>query len=64
MAQPSPGGVHDDHFHVRTSCSPEELVAGCEAVGPRRAWLTYDMPPLDETDEDLALELMSPMEAR
>ena len=22
------------------------------------AWLTYDMPPLDQTDEDLALELM------
>jgi penicillin-insensitive murein endopeptidase len=64
MAQPSPGGVHDDHFHVRTSCSPEEAVAGCEAVGPRRAWLTYDMPPLDETDEDLAFELMSPMEDR
>ncbi len=33
MAQPSPGGVHDDHFHVRTTCSPEEVVAGCESVG-------------------------------
>jgi penicillin-insensitive murein endopeptidase len=64
MAQPSPGGVHDDHFHIRTSCSPEETVAGCEAVGPRRGWLTYDMPPPDETDRDLALELMTPQEAR
>jgi penicillin-insensitive murein endopeptidase len=64
MAQPSPGGVHDDHFHVRTSCSPDEAVAGCVAVGPRRGWLTYDMPPLDETDEDLALDLMAPMEVR
>jgi len=64
MAQPSPGGVHDDHFHVRTSCSPEEAVSGCEAVGPRRSWLAYDMPPLDQTDKELAFELMSPMEVR
>ena len=64
MAQPSPGGVHDDHFHVRTTCSPEETVAGCESVGPRRRWLTYDTEPLDETDQELALDLLSPMEAR
>ncbi len=63
MAQPNPGGVHDDHFHVRTSCSPAEIVAGCESVGPRRRWLTYDTDPLDETDEELALDLLSPMEA-
>jgi penicillin-insensitive murein DD-endopeptidase len=62
MAQPNPGGVHDDHFHVRTSCSPDETVAGCEAVGPHRRWLTYDMPPIVETDEELALDLLSPME--
>ncbi len=64
MAQPSPGGVHDDHFHVRTTCSPAEIVAGCESVGPRRRWLAYDMDPIDETDEELALDLLSPMEAR
>ncbi len=64
MAQPNPGGVHDDHFHVRTSCSPDEMVAGCEAVGPRRGWLTYAMPPPDETDGELALDLLLPMEAR
>jgi penicillin-insensitive murein DD-endopeptidase len=64
MAQPSPGGVHDDHFHVRTTCSPEEVVAGCESVGPRRRWLAYDMEPIDETDEELALDLLLPMETR
>jgi penicillin-insensitive murein endopeptidase len=63
MAQPNPGGVHDDHFHVRTSCSPAETVAGCESVGPRRPWLTYDADPLDETDAELAIDLFSPMEA-
>src|SRR5580704_15501379 len=62
MAQPSPGGVHDDHFHVRTSCSPDETVAGCEAVGPRRPWLTYDTQQIDETDAELAFDLLSPME--
>jgi penicillin-insensitive murein endopeptidase len=39
MLEPHPGGPHDDHIHVRTACSPEELVAGCEYTGPRRAWL-------------------------
>jgi penicillin-insensitive murein endopeptidase len=63
MAQPSPGGVHDDHFHVRTSCSPDEVVEGCEAVGPRRPWLTYELQPLDESDEVLALDLLLPMAA-
>jgi penicillin-insensitive murein endopeptidase len=62
MAQPNPGGIHDDHFHVRTSCSPEEMAAGCESVGPRRRWLTYDTDPLDETDAELALDLFAPME--
>ena len=23
MLQPNPGGVHDDHLHVRTTCAPE-----------------------------------------
>ena len=63
MAQPSPGGVHDDHFHVRTICSPDEIVAGCEVIGPRRQWLTYDLQPSDESDEELAMDLLSPMEA-
>jgi len=39
MAEPHPGGPHDDHVHVRTTCSPDELVAGCENTGPRRAWI-------------------------
>jgi penicillin-insensitive murein endopeptidase len=62
MLQPSPGGVHDDHIHVRTTCSPQETVAGCEPVGPRRAWLAYELPPLADDDEDLALALLQPLE--
>jgi penicillin-insensitive murein DD-endopeptidase len=60
MLQPNPGGVHDDHLHVRTTCSPEERVAGCEIIGPRRSWLTYDLSPPSERDADLALALMQP----
>ena len=41
MAQPKPGGVHDDHIHVRTACSEEEEAAGCETGGPVRAWLAF-----------------------
>jgi penicillin-insensitive murein endopeptidase len=62
MLQPHPGGVHDDHFHIRTACSPEEAVAGCEPVGPQRSWLAYDMPRPEESDEDLALSLLQPMD--
>ena len=63
MLQPNPGGVHDDHIHVRTSCSLEERVAGCETIGPQRPWLTYDLAPVEESDGDLALALLQPITA-
>ncbi len=62
MAQPSPGGVHDDHFHVRTACSPEEVAEGCQPVGPRRPWMDYDSAPAPDSDAELALDLFLPME--
>jgi penicillin-insensitive murein endopeptidase len=62
MAQPNPGGVHDDHIHVRTACSPEEQVAGCTLRGPRRGWLTYDLPARGDSDADLAQALAQPLE--
>jgi penicillin-insensitive murein endopeptidase len=63
MLQPNPGGVHDDHIHVRTTCAPDERVAGCEPIGPRRSWLAYDLPQLQESDRDLALALLQPLQA-
>lgn len=39
MQQPKPGGIHDDHLHVRTACAPEDIATGCEPSGPVRAWL-------------------------
>ena len=61
MHQPNPGGVHDDHIHVRTACSPVEIAAGCEPMGPRRSWLSYFVAASPDTDEDLARELLQPM---
>jgi penicillin-insensitive murein endopeptidase len=62
MAQPNPGGVHDDHIHVRTACSADERVAGCETRGPRRPWLADDLPPTDDHDADLAIALAAPFD--
>jgi len=62
MLEPHPGGVHDDHIHVRTACAPEETVTGCEPSGPRRAWLTYELSPPEESNEELGLELARPLE--
>jgi len=63
MLQPHPGGVHDDHIHVRTTCSPDERVAGCEQIGPRRPWLSYELPTADDSDAELARALFQPLEA-
>lgn len=63
MAQPNPGGVHDDHLHVRTTCSPEERVAGCQPVGPKRPWLDDPLPPLSDSDDVLASALAQPFDA-
>jgi penicillin-insensitive murein endopeptidase len=61
MLQPNPGGVHDDHIHIRTACSPEETVSGCEPIGPRRAWLSYELPASQERDQDLVAALLQPV---
>jgi penicillin-insensitive murein endopeptidase len=64
MAQPTHGGVHDDHIHVRTSCSADEIIAGCEPYGPERSWLANDVAPLNEPSENLALTLLVPLESQ
>ncbi|WP_394837436.1 penicillin-insensitive murein endopeptidase [Pendulispora rubella] len=68
MAQPRPpGGLHDDHTHVRTTCTSEEVLRGCEPFGPARAWLEDPLdapPPLPETsDAELVAELSRPLQS-
>lgn len=61
MAQPRPGGLHDDHIHVRTACDPADVVHGCEPFGPVRPWLA--IPPFlaAESDQELALAIVAPL---
>ena len=47
LLQPGDSTAHDDHFHLRLACTPEEAVAGCEGGGPYWEWL----PALPELGE-------------
>jgi penicillin-insensitive murein endopeptidase len=63
MLQPRrPSLPHDDHIHVRTECTDEEVVRGCMRVMPMRAWLREEAPaaPADD-DVDLVLAIVGPM---
>jgi penicillin-insensitive murein endopeptidase len=39
LHQPKDALPHDDHFHIRIACTPEESVAGCQGGGPQWPWL-------------------------
>jgi penicillin-insensitive murein endopeptidase len=64
MLQPKDSLPHDDHMHLRTACTPEESVVGCEGGGPYWPWLPQ-LPSLEANEEDdddtLALALLSPI---
>jgi penicillin-insensitive murein endopeptidase len=64
LLEPKPGGVHDDHTHIRVACSDEEVAAGCERNGPDRAWFVTDeearRPP---SVEQLVREVSLPLAA-
>jgi penicillin-insensitive murein DD-endopeptidase len=62
MLEPNPGGAHDDHIHVRTACSDEEMAKGCEWSGPVRAWFSGPGQKQVSTDAELVAELFSPLE--
>jgi penicillin-insensitive murein endopeptidase len=65
MLEPHPGGPHDDHVHIRTACSPAELVAGCEHTGPIRPWIeALDRASRDtSTDWELLDAILRPFGA-
>jgi penicillin-insensitive murein endopeptidase len=63
MLQPRDSLPHDDHLHLRTACTPEEALVGCEGGGPYWPWLPAlptTAPP--ESDDSLAIALLSPIE--
>ncbi len=55
MLQPRNALPHDDHFHVRVACSPDETVAGCEDGGPRWPW-RHAPPSLDWPESEDGIE--------
>lgn len=66
LKQPTGALPHDDHFHVRTACLPDEALAGCEGGGPYWAWLPQ-LPTLastgnEEDDHALLAALLDPIE--
>ena len=60
LVQPQPGGEHDDHFHVRTACTPEEQDLGCEPSGPARPWLARRAQKTDDDTRALVGSLFTP----
>jgi penicillin-insensitive murein endopeptidase len=49
LLQPRDSAPHDDHFHLRVACAPEEGVTGCTGGGPYWQWLPQapSTPTLD-----------------
>jgi len=63
MLQPADSLPHDDHLHLRTACTPDEALFGCEGGGPYWPWLPAlpaGAPP--ESDDTLATALLAPIE--
>ncbi len=62
LRQPGDSAAHDDHFHIRIACTPEEAAQGCEGGGPQRPWLArVEMPRLSD-DQILAALFDGPTE--
>jgi penicillin-insensitive murein endopeptidase len=64
LHQPGDSAPHDDHFHIRVACMPDERARGCRDGGGLGWWLEHtfakgDAAPLDD-DAVLAL-LADPM---
>ncbi|MCC6647768.1 MAG: penicillin-insensitive murein endopeptidase [Polyangiaceae bacterium] len=38
MHQPKDSAAHDDHFHLRIACAPDEEMSGCVSGGPDWPW--------------------------
>lgn len=61
LAQPRPGGPHDDHLHLRVACADDEVAHGCEPSGPERRWIRPFAAQPPEDDAALALALATPL---
>lgn len=57
MLQPKNALPHDDHFHIRVGCSPQDAVAGCEDGGPQWPW-REPAPALDGATEEASFNAL------
>jgi penicillin-insensitive murein endopeptidase len=62
MHQPHPGGVHDDHIHVRTGCNEEEMADGCQQTGPERVFWKDPPKAAPDPDVDLVMAIAAPFD--
>lgn len=64
MHQPGDSAPHDDHFHVRIACAPEERAAGCVDWAPLWPWLAKDWEKGDSApaDDDAVLAALAPLD--
>lgn len=65
MHQPGDSAPHDDHFHVRIACTPDERALGCVDGGPLWHWLEKDWEKGDSApaDDDALLAAVAPLPA-
>lgn len=56
MLQPGDSAPHDDHFHLRIACHPDEAVYGCEGGGPRWEWQS-PLPRIETPLAELLLQI-------
>ncbi len=61
LLEPHPGGDHDDHIHVRSACSDDDVAHGCEPSGPERPWLISQLILATNNVSDEARELLVPL---
>ena len=61
MLQPGDSLPHDDHIHLRTACTPEEAIRGCEGGGPYWDWLP-PMPSLKDSFPGFENEFLASLE--
>jgi penicillin-insensitive murein endopeptidase len=52
LRQPGDAAAHDDHFHIRVACTPEERALGCIDGGPLGWWLEREFGKGDEASVD------------
>lgn len=63
LRQPSPRSPHDDHFHIRTFCTADDITVGCEDFGAIHAWAPVRSFTADDARDRAVAALAHPAPA-